>query len=61
MHWPAARFPGRRLLGLFLLSPIMIPHVVIALALFVYFFQIKLSHGELRLVLGAAGWRPCRS
>ena len=45
------RFPGKRLLALFLLSPIMIPHVVIALALFVYFFQIKLSHGEWRLVL----------
>jgi putative spermidine/putrescine transport system permease protein len=44
-------FPGKRLLGLFLLSPIMIPHVVIALALFVYFFQIHLSHGELRLVV----------
>ncbi len=44
------RFPGKRVLGLFLLSPIMIPHVVIALALFVYFFQINLSHGELRLV-----------
>lgn len=44
------QFPGRRVLGLFLLSPIMIPHVVIALALFVYFFQINLSHGELRLI-----------
>ncbi len=44
------RFPGKRLLGIFMLSPIMIPHVVIALSLFVYFVQINLSHGELRLV-----------
>jgi putative spermidine/putrescine transport system permease protein len=44
------RFPGKRVIALFLLSPIMIPHVVIALALFVYFFQIHLSDGMLRLI-----------
>jgi len=44
-------FPGRRLLALFLLSPIMVPHVAVALALYIYFTEIGLSHGELRLVL----------
>jgi putative spermidine/putrescine transport system permease protein len=44
-------FPGRRLLALFLLSPIMVPHVAIALALYIYFTEIGLSHGELRLIL----------
>ncbi|MBG9387994.1 ABC transporter permease [Caenimonas aquaedulcis] len=45
------RFPGRRWLALFLLSPIMVPHVVIALALYVYFVELGLSNGMLRLVL----------
>lgn len=45
------RFFGRRILAIFLLSPIMIPHVVIALALYVYFSRIGLTNGELRLVL----------
>jgi len=44
------RFPGRRLLALFLLSPMLVPHVAIALALYVYFTEIGLSQGELRLV-----------
>lgn len=44
------QFPGRRVLAMFLLSPIMVPSVVLALALYVYFFRISLSHGELRLV-----------
>ena len=46
-----ARFPGRRLIALFLLSPIMVPHVVVALALYIYFAEIGLTHGELRLTL----------
>ena len=44
-------FPGRRMLAMFLLSPIMLPSVVLALALYIYFVRISLSHGELRLVL----------
>ena len=44
-------FPGRRMLALFLLSPIMLPSVVLALAFYIYFVRISLSHGELRLVL----------
>jgi putative spermidine/putrescine transport system permease protein len=44
------RFPGKQFLGIFLLSPIMIPHVVIALSLFVYYVHINLSHGMLRLI-----------
>ncbi|MCB1384733.1 MAG: ABC transporter permease [Nitratireductor sp.] len=46
------RFPGKRLVAMFLLSPIMVPSVVIALGLYIYFVRIGLSHGELRLVLG---------
>lgn len=44
-------FPGRRLLAVFLLSPIMVPHVAVALALYIYFAEIGLRHGELRLAL----------
>ena len=44
-------FPGRRLLGLFLLSPIMVPHVAIGLALYIYFNDIGLSQGQLRLIV----------
>lgn len=43
-------FWGRRVLVLFLLSPIMVPHVAIALALYIYFIRIGLSDGVLRLV-----------
>jgi putative spermidine/putrescine transport system permease protein len=43
-------FPGRQLLSLFLLSPIMVPHVAIALALYIYFTATGLNVGELRLV-----------
>ncbi|MFI4982763.1 MAG: ABC transporter permease [Nevskiales bacterium] len=46
------RFPGKRLLALFLLSPIMVPGVVIALALYIYFARIGLRDGDVRLVLG---------
>ena len=44
-------FPGRRLLGLFLLSPIMVPHVAVGLALYIYFNEIGLSQGHLRLIV----------
>jgi putative spermidine/putrescine transport system permease protein len=43
-------FPGRRLLALFLVSPLMVPHVAIALALYIYFTAIGLNQGELRLI-----------
>ncbi|MCC7047023.1 MAG: ABC transporter permease [Alphaproteobacteria bacterium] len=46
------RFPGKRLLALFLLSPIMVPGVVIAVALYIYFARIGLRNGDARLVLG---------
>ena len=39
------------LLAVFLLSPIMVPHVAVALALYIYFAEIGLRHGELRLAL----------
>ena len=44
------RFPGRRLLAIFLLSPLMVPHVAIALGLYTYFAAIRLNQGELRLI-----------
>jgi putative spermidine/putrescine transport system permease protein len=47
-------FRGRRILALFLLSPVMVPHVAVALALYMYFTEIGLSNGELRLVLAHA-------
>ena len=46
------RFPGRKLLALFLLSPIMVPGVVVALALYLYFARVGLRDGDVRLVLG---------
>lgn len=46
------RFPGKRVLALFLLSPIMVPGVVVALALYLYFARIGLHDGTTRLVLG---------
>ncbi|MBI3495668.1 MAG: ABC transporter permease [Proteobacteria bacterium] len=46
------QFPGKRYLALFLLSPIMVPAVVIALALYIYFARIGLRDGDIRLVLG---------
>ncbi|CAH1671197.1 MULTISPECIES: ABC transporter permease [unclassified Chelatococcus] len=44
-------FPGRRLLSLFLLSPIMVPHIAIALGLYIYFIRLGVNNGELRLIL----------
>lgn len=46
------RFRGQRLVMLFLLSPIMVPSVVVALGLYIYFIQTGISQGELRLILG---------
>jgi putative spermidine/putrescine transport system permease protein len=44
-------FPGRRFVALFLLSPVMLPSVVIALALYAYFFQLDLGQGMFKLVM----------
>lgn len=44
-------FPGRRILSLFLLSPIMVPHIAIALGLYIYFIRVGVNNGELRLIL----------
>lgn len=46
------QFPGKNLLSLFLLGPIMVPGVVISLALYIYFAKIGLRNGDLRLILG---------
>jgi putative spermidine/putrescine transport system permease protein len=43
-------FPGRRILVLFLLSPVMVPHIAVALALYMYFIRIGLNNGILRIV-----------
>ncbi|RUY27350.1 ABC transporter permease [Mesorhizobium sp. M7A.F.Ca.US.001.04.1.1] len=45
------KFPGRRLLALFLLSPMMLPSVVIALSLYIYFFKLNVGQGMFKLVL----------
>ncbi len=45
------RFPGRKMLALFLLSPVMLPSVVIALSLYIYFFELNLGRGLTKLVL----------
>jgi putative spermidine/putrescine transport system permease protein len=45
------KFPGRRMLALFLLSPMMLPSVVIALSLYIYFFSFDVGQGILKLVL----------
>ena len=47
-------FPGRRALALFLLSPIMVPGVVMALALYIYYAGAGVRDGMVRLVLGHA-------
>ena len=46
------QFPGRNVLALFLLGPILVPGVVISLALYIYFANIGLRNGDLRLILG---------
>jgi putative spermidine/putrescine transport system permease protein len=45
-------FPGRNVLALFLIGPIMVPGVVISLALYMYFANIGLRDGDMRLILG---------
>lgn len=47
-----SRFPMRRLITVFLLSPIMVPAVVLALALYIYFLALDMNNGALRLILG---------
>jgi putative spermidine/putrescine transport system permease protein len=48
------RFPGKRLLTLLLLSPMMAPAVVTALGLYLYYNRIGLQAGEPRLILAHA-------
>jgi len=45
------RFPGRRLLGLLLVSPILIPAIVIALGIYLYFARLGLTGTTLGLIL----------
>ena len=45
-------FPGKRFLTLILLSPIMVPGVVVALGLYLYFTNIGIRNGDLRIILG---------
>lgn len=47
-------YPGRMLVTVFLLSPLFIPTVVLALALYLYFAPLRLTGSELSLVLGHA-------
>lgn len=44
-------FPGQRFLAFFVLSPIMVPSVAVALALYIYFIRLGISHGGVRLVI----------
>ena len=45
-------FPGKKVATLFLLSPVLIPVIVVALGLYLYFSAIGLRGGELPLILG---------
>lgn len=45
-------FPGKRLVTLFVLSPVLIPVIVVALGLYLYFAALGLRGGEVALVLG---------
>lgn len=47
-----AEFPGKRLLTVFLLSPIFVPAIVVALGLYLYLGQLKLSGTTLGLIAG---------
>jgi putative spermidine/putrescine transport system permease protein len=49
-----SRFPGRRLLVMFLLSPILVPVVVISLGLYLYFGRLRLTGTTIGLVLAHA-------
>lgn len=46
------RFAGRDALAAFLLSPMIIPHVVLGFALLMAFSQIGIFNGALRLIVG---------
>jgi putative spermidine/putrescine transport system permease protein len=45
-------FPGKRLITLFLLSPILVPVIVIALGLYLYFSSLGLSGTTFGLIVG---------
>lgn len=47
-----SRLPGKKILSLLILAPLMIPHIIIALALFFFFKRIGLYDTEIGLVLG---------
>src|SRR4030095_9573363 len=47
-----AEFPGKKLVTLFLLSPVLIPVIVLALGLYLYFAAIGLLGGDVPLILG---------
>ncbi|MBL8670094.1 MAG: ABC transporter permease [Alphaproteobacteria bacterium] len=47
-----ADFPGRRLLGMVLLAPMLVPTIAVALGLYLYFSSLGLSGSTLALVLG---------
>ncbi|MBM3573235.1 MAG: ABC transporter permease [Alphaproteobacteria bacterium] len=44
-------FPGRKLLGMFLLSPVLVPTVVVALGLYLYFSSIGLRGTTTSLIV----------
>lgn len=44
-------FPGRSFLAVFVLSPIMVPGVAVALGLYIYFIRLGVSSGQVRLVI----------
>ncbi|MFI5015232.1 MAG: ABC transporter permease [Hyphomicrobiales bacterium] len=47
-----AEFPGRRLLAMLLLAPMMVPTIVMGLGLYLYFARLGLSGTTLGLILG---------
>lgn len=49
-----AEFPGRRLLGMVLLAPMMVPTIVIGLGLYLYFASWGISGTTIGLILGHA-------
>lgn len=47
-----SEFPGKRMLTMFLLSPIFVPAIVVALGLYLYFGQLRLSGTTFGLIMG---------
>lgn len=47
-------FPGKRLVSMLIMSPVLIPVIVIALGMYLYFARLGLSGSTLGLVLGHA-------